>query len=105
MTTELYLQKGVLQLARGMEEKAVESLTAALACQDGDMVSETKVHCILGEYWFVHQQYAKAGEHLRWVSERAEGLEREYDDLLQEEIQEAAVLLEMIQRFGLSDEQ
>ena len=34
MTTQLYLQKAEMQLARGMEEKALESLLAALACQD-----------------------------------------------------------------------
>ena len=50
MTAQLYLQKAEMQLARGMEEKALESLLAALACQDGDTVSETQVRCLLGEY-------------------------------------------------------
>ena len=39
-----------MQLARGMEEKALESLLAALACQDRDAVSETQVRCLLETY-------------------------------------------------------
>ena len=48
MTTQLYLQKAEMQLSRGLEEKALESLLAALACQDSDTVSETQVCCLLG---------------------------------------------------------
>ncbi len=33
MTTQLYLQKAEMQLSRELEEKALESLLAALACQ------------------------------------------------------------------------
>ena len=33
MTTQLYLQKAEMQLSRGLEEKALESLLSALACQ------------------------------------------------------------------------
>ena len=40
MTAQLYLQKAEMQLARGLEEKALESLLAALACQDEDTVSK-----------------------------------------------------------------
>ena len=57
MTTQLYLQKAEMQLSRGLEEKALESLLAALACQDRDTVSETQTRCLLGECQFVHQQY------------------------------------------------
>ena len=32
MTTQLYLQKAEMQLSRGLEEKALESLLSALAC-------------------------------------------------------------------------
>lgn len=77
MTTQLYLQKAEMQLSRGMEEKALESLLAALACQGRDTVSETQVRCLLGEYWFVHQQYAQAQEQLGWISDRAEQLRAE----------------------------
>ena len=38
MTAQLYLQKAEMHLARGMEENALESLLAALACQDGEGV-------------------------------------------------------------------
>ena len=103
MTTQLYLQKAEMQLARGMEEKALESLLAALACQDRDAVSETQVRCLLGEYWFVHQQYVQAEEQLSWISDHAERLEQDYDDLLNEEIREAEVLLGIMQRYeGIS---
>jgi len=105
MTTQLYLQKAEMQLSRGMEEKALESLLAALACQDGDTISEAQAHCFLGEYWFIHQQYAQAQEHLAWLSDRTEQLERNYDDLLNEDIREAEVLLSIMQRFGLNAEQ
>ena len=93
-----------MQLSRGLEEKALESLLAALACQDRDTVSETQTHCLLGEYQFVHQQYAQAREQFSWISDRAEQLEHDYDDLLNEEIREAEVLLGIMQRFGLCSE-
>ena len=51
-----------MQLSRGLEEKALESLLAALACPDRDTISETQTRCFLGEYRFVHQQYAQAQE-------------------------------------------
>ena len=101
MTTQMYLQKAEMQLSRGLEEKALESLLAALARQDRDTVSETQTRCLLGEYQFVHQQYAQAREQFSWISDRAAQLEQDYDDLLHEEIHEAEVLLRIIQRFGL----
>ena len=104
MTTHLYLQKAEMQLAKGLEEKALESLLAALECQDGDTVSETQAHCFLGEYWFVHQHYVQAQEQLSWISDRAEQLEQNYDDLLKEEIRKAGVLLGIMQRFRLCSE-
>ena len=82
MTTQLYLQKAEMQLSRGLEEKALESLLAALACQDRDTVSETQTRCLLGECQFVHQQYVQAQEQFSWISDRAEQLEHDYDDLL-----------------------
>lgn len=64
-----------MQLSRSLKEKAGESLTAAHACEDGDVVSETKLHCILEEYWFIHQQYTKAWDYLCWISDQAGQLE------------------------------
>ena len=81
--------------------KSLESLLAGFACQDRDTVSETQVRCLLGEYWFVHQQYAQAQEQLGWISDQAEQLEHDYDDLLNEEIWEAEVLLGIMQRYCL----
>ena len=101
MTTQLYLQKAEMQMARGLEEKALESLSAALACQDGDTVSEARVRCFLGEYRFVHQQYDQAQKQFVWLSDQAEQLEHDYDDLLNEEIREAGGLLGIMRRLGL----
>ena len=70
----------------------------------GDTVSETQTRCLLGEYQFVHQQYVQAQEQFSWISDRAEQLEHDYDDLLNEEIREAEVLLGIMQRFGLCSE-
>ena len=98
------MQKVEMQLARELEEKALESLSAALACQDGDIVSETQARCFLGEYWFVHRQYAQAQEQLGWISDQAEQLEHNYDDPLNEEIRKAEVLLGIIQRYRLCSE-
>ena len=84
--------------------KSLESLLAGFACQDRDTVSETQVRCLLGEYWFVHQQYAQAQEQLGWISDQAEQLEHDYDDLLNEEIREAEVLLGIMQRYCLCSE-
>ena len=88
----------------GLEEKALESLLSALVCQNRDTVSETQTRCLLGEYQFVHQQYVQAQEQFSWISDRAEQLEHDYDDLLNEEIREAEVLLGIMQRFGLCSE-
>lgn len=86
MTTQLYLQKAEMQLSRGLEEKALESLLSALACQNRDTVSETQTRCLLGEYQFVHQQYVQAQEQFSWISDRAEQLEHDYVFLLWERL-------------------
>ena len=101
MTSRLYLQKAIMHLSREQHEKALESLLAALTCNDDDLVSETKVRCILGEFFFVHRQYDEAEKHLRWILEHAEELEREYDDLVNEEIRTADALLREKLRFHL----
>lgn len=105
VTTELYLQKAEILLAKGLEEKALESLLAALDFQDDDIISKTQVRCFLGEYFFVHQRYTQAYEQFEWIVGRAEWLEQEYDDLINEEIKKADVLLGIMQKFGLRDEQ
>ncbi|WP_411655690.1 hypothetical protein [Anaeromassilibacillus sp. SJQ-1] len=59
----------------------------------------------MGEYWLVHQQYVQAQEQFGWISDHAEQLKQNYDDLLNEEIREAEVLLRIMRRFRLSSEQ
>ena len=103
MTTQLYLQKAEMQLAKGLEEKALESLLAALDFWDDDIVGKTQARCFVGECFFVHQRYTQAQEQFKWIADRAEWLEQEYDDLLNEEIREADVLLGIMQKFGLTE--
>ena len=108
MTTQLYLQKAEMQLSRGLEEKALESLLSALALSKQRYRQRNSNALPFGEYQFVHQQYVQAQEQFSWISDRAEQLEHDYDDLLNEEIREAEVLLGIMQRFGimlLSDEE
>lgn len=87
MTTQLYLQKAEMQLSRGLEEKALESLLSALACQNRDTVSETQTRCLLGEYQFVHQQYVQAQEQFMKLPEKIQR-ERKKMGLSQEKLAE-----------------
>lgn len=105
MTAQLYLQKAEMQLSRGLEKKPWKACWQLLPARMGTPSAKPQARCLLGEYWFVHQQYAQALKQLDWISGRAEKLEHGYDDLLNEEIREAEVLLGIMQRFGLSAEQ
>ncbi|CDC29669.1 tPR domain protein [Firmicutes bacterium CAG:466] len=101
MTTQLYLQKAEMQLAKGLEEKALEGFLAALDFWDDDIVGKTQARCFVGECFFVHQRYTQAQEQFEWIADRAEWLEQEYDDLLNEEIKKAEMLLGIMERFHL----
>ena len=101
MTTQLYLQKAEMQLAKGLEEKALESLLAALDFWDDDIVGKTQARCFVGECFFVHQRYTHSQEQFKWIADWAEWLEQEYDDLLNEEIKKAEMLLGIMERFHL----
>ena len=90
MTTQLYLQKAEMQLAKGLEEKALESLLAALDFWDDDIVGKTQARCFVGECFFVHQRYTQAQEQFKWIA-----------DLLNEEIKKAEMLLGIMERFHL----
>lgn len=101
MTTQLYLQKAEIQLAKDLEVKALERFLAALDFQDDDIVSKTQARCFIGEYFFVHQRYTQAQEQFGWITDRAEWLEQEYDDLLNEKIKKTEMLLGIMERFHL----
>ena len=101
MTTQLYLQKAEMQLAKGLEEKALESLLAALDFWDDDIVGKTQARCFVGECFFVHQRYTQAQEQFICIADWSEWLEQEYDDLLNEEIKKAEMLLGIMERFHL----
>jgi len=99
MDAKLYLNKAIMQLSRGLEEGGVQSLKAALE-DGGDEVSKTRARVILGEYFVMKGRPAQAKEHLGSVAQDAERLRDQYDDLLDDEICRADMLLDMIERFG-----
>lgn len=100
MNAELYITKASLQISKGEIEKAVDSMIKAINIGN-DMISVTQAHCFLGEYYFVNQDYASSKEHLEWIAQRQEELETEYDDLLNDEIDKANLLLDMMETFSL----
>ena len=51
MNAELYLKKAVLQLAKGLEEKSIESLNKVLETGGDDQISLIKAHLIFAEYY------------------------------------------------------
>ena len=99
MDAKLYLNKAIMQLSRGLEEGGVQSLKATLEGED-DEVSKTQARVILGEYYVMKGEPAQAREHLEPVAQDAERLRDQYDDLLDDEICRADMLLDMIERFG-----
>ena len=99
MDAKLYLNKAIIQLSRGLEEGGVQSLKAALE-GEGDEVSKAQARVILGEYYVMKGEPARAREHLGPVAQDAERLQDQYDDLLDDEICRADMLLDMIERFG-----
>jgi len=100
MDAELYIKKASLQMAKGEIEKAADSMKKAIEA-GGDIVAAVQARCFLGEYYFIHQNYMLSKENLEWILERAEELETDYDDLLNDEVAKADMLLEMIETFAL----
>ncbi len=97
MDAKLYLNKAIMQLSRGLEEGGVQSLKAAL--EGGDEVSKTQARVILGEYYVMKGEPAQAKEYLGPAAQDAERLRDQYDDLLEDKICRANMLLDMIERF------
>ena len=100
MNGELYLKKGLLQLDKKLYDEALETLNKVIELDD-DLASVTSAKCILGEYYFIHQNYEKSKEFLSWICDRQDELEEEFDDLLSEEINTASVLMELIEKYKL----
>ena len=100
MNGELYLKKGLLQLNKKLYDKALETLNKVIELDD-DLASVTSAKCILGEYYFIHQNYEKSKEFLSWICDKQDELEEEFDDLLSEEIDTASVLMELIEKYKL----
>ena len=100
MNGELYLKKGMLQLNKKLYDEALETLNKVIELDD-DLASVTSAKCILGEYYFIHQNYEKSKEFLSWICDRQDELEEEFDDLLSEEINTASVLMELIEKYKL----
>ena len=100
MNGELYLKKGLLQLNKKLYDEALATLNKVIELDD-DLASLTSAKCILGEYYFIHQNYEKSKEFLSWICDKQDELEEEFDDLLSEEINTASVLMELIEKYKL----
>lgn len=101
MKTELYINKASMQIKKGDIDGAVGSMKKVIELND-DEVSNIQAHCFLGEYYFVNQNYTLAKEHLDYIMEQQEKLENKYDDLLNDEIINANVLIELIDKYLLA---
>ena len=100
MNGELYLKKGILQLNKKLYDEALETFNKVIELDD-DLAGVTSAKYILGEYYFIHQNYEKSKEFLSWICDRQDELEEEFDDLLSEEINTASVLMELIEKYKL----
>lgn len=100
MKSELYINKAFMQLKKGDIDGAVCSMKKVIETND-DIVSLVQAHCLLAEYYFIHQNYACSKEHIDWIMERQDELENEYDDLLNDEIINTNVLAELIDKYLL----
>ena len=69
-----------------------------------DKVSNVQPYCFLSEYYFVNQNYILAKEHLDYIMEQQEELENVYDDLLNDEIMNANVLIEILDKYFLEQQ-
>lgn len=101
MKSELYINKAFMQLKKGDIDGAVCSMKKVIETND-DIVSLVQAHCLLAEYYFIRQNYACSKEHIDWIMERQDELENEYDDLLNDEIINANVLAELIDKYLLA---
>ena len=96
MTAELYVTKASLQISKGEFDNAVQSMEKAIEIDD-DIASVVQARCFL----FVNQNYVLSKENLEWIVEKQEKFEDDYDDLLNDEVDKAYMLLEMMEKFGL----
>ena len=80
-----------------------ENLKDALK-SDGDEASKVQANVMLGEYFVMKGEFAQAGRHLEAVAQNSSEPEEEYDDLLNDEIYKADMLLDMIGRSGFFGE-
>lgn len=96
MQPNLYLNKAIMQFSRGMSEGA-QSLE--IAAQSEDEVCAVQAKVMLAEYCVMKGEFTRAKELLESVADQSEELEQKYDDLLNDEIMRADMLLDMIERF------
>ena len=59
-----------------------------------------QANVMLGEYFVIKGEFAQAGRSLEAIAQNSSEPEEEYDDLLNDEIYKANMLLDMIDRFG-----
>ena len=102
MNAELFITKAALQIKKGDMDNAACSMKKAIEIGD-DIVAVAQARCFLGEYYFLSGDYVSSKKNLKWIDERREELETDYDDLLQEEFERVDVLLAMIEKFALAE--
>jgi uncharacterized protein HemY len=100
MYAEQYIMKAELQLKRKKFDKAAESLAVAIesAKKEAAFPALIQANCFLGELFFIQQKYKEAKTHLSFILEHSDETES-HDDLLDNELQTAGILLSMIERY------
>jgi tetratricopeptide (TPR) repeat protein len=101
MNARRYPMKAEMQLERGLRNEAVDSLERAIvsAQEAGDGPGLIPAHCFMGEVRFMQGDYEKAAEYLSFVQNHREKA-KAHDDPLNDEIQESALLLSLIERYS-----
>ena len=74
-------------MAKGLEEKSIESLNKVLEIGGDDQISLIKAHLIFAEYYIMKGDFPQAEEHLSYINN------------IYEEFFEADMLLDIIERF------
>ena len=85
-------------------DKVIESLENAiqLAKEDEDeFASLIQAHCFLGEVLFMKGDYTLASEHFSFIDDNTEKIYRDWDDVLNRELQTSDTLSALIKRYGL----
>lgn len=103
MTSELYLNKALLQIKKkdfhGAEESLQKGIELSATERDG-LISNVRCAFILGEMKFMEGNYKAARSYFESIENKSEEIYASCDDLLNDEINFAAHLIEMMDTFS-----